>query len=131
MNAQASGKFRGQALLTLALDKLKVGDKVYNIQTDPYTQQTSARGKNTAEKVGAGAVAGAILGGIFGGGKGAAIGSAAGAGAGGGVQAASKRPDIKLTSEKVLTFTLQAPVTLVPTTKPARDGQKLPPPSAQ
>ena len=125
VNAQSSGKFAGQSLLVLQLDRIKVGDRSYNIQTDQFTQKTSARGKNTAEKVGAGAVAGAILGGIFGGGKGAAIGSAAGAGAGGGVQAASKKPDIKLSSEKILTFTLQAPVTLVPTTKPAREGQKL------
>ena len=125
VNAQASGKFAGQALLALQLDRIKVGDRTYDIQTDQFSQKTSSRGKNTAEKVGAGAVAGAILGGIFGGGKGAAIGSAAGAGAGGGVQAASKRPDIKLSSEKVLNFTLQAPVTLVPTTKPAREGQRL------
>jgi hypothetical protein len=125
VNAQASGKFAGQALLTLQLDRIKVGDRSYDIQTDQFSQKTNSRGKNTAEKVGAGAVAGAILGGIFGGGKGAAIGSAAGAGAGGGVQAASKKPDIKLSSEKLLNFTLQAPVTLVPTTKPAREGQKL------
>lgn len=125
VNAQASGKFAGQALLVLQLDRIKVGDRTYDIQTDQFSQKTNSRGKNTAEKVGAGAVAGAILGGIFGGGKGAAIGSAAGAGAGGGVQAASKKPDIKLSSEKVLNFTLQAPVTLVPTTKPAREGQRL------
>jgi hypothetical protein len=125
VNAQASGKFAGQALLALQLDRIKVGEKSYDIETDQFSQKTSSRGKNTAEKVGAGAVAGAILGGIFGGGKGAAIGSAAGAGAGGGVQAASKKPDIKLSSEKVLNFTLQAPVTLVPTTKPAREGQRL------
>ncbi len=131
VNAQASGKFAGQALLVLELDRIKVGEKYYNIQTDQFSQKTGSRGKNTAEKVGAGAVAGAILGGIFGGGKGAAIGSVAGAGAGGGVQAASKKPDIKLSSERVLTFTLQAPVTLVPTTKPAREGQKLAPPSGQ
>jgi len=124
-NAQSSGKFQGRALLELQLDRIKVGDRWYNIDTDHFKQETGSRGKNTAEKVGAGAVAGAILGGIFGGGKGAAIGSAAGAGAGGGVQAASKKPDIKLSSERVLTFTLQAPVTIVPTTKPARGGQKL------
>jgi len=123
--AQSSGKFAGRALLELQLDRIKVGDKWYNIDTDHFKQQTGARGKNTAEKVGAGAVAGAILGGIFGGGKGAAIGSVAGAGAGGGVQAASKKPDIKLASERILTFTLQSPVTLVPTTKPAREGQRL------
>ncbi len=123
--AQSSGKFAGQALLTLQLDRIKVGEKYYNVQSDQFSQKTGSRGKNTAEKVGGGAIAGAILGGIFGGGKGAAIGSVAGAGAGGGVQAASKKPDIKLSSEKVLTFTLQAPVTIVPTNKPAREGQKL------
>jgi BON domain len=123
--AQSSGKFQGRALLELQLDKIKVGDRWYNIETDHFKQETGSRGKNTAEKVGAGAVAGAILGGIFGGGKGAAIGSAAGAGAGGGVQAASKKPDIKLSSERLLNFTLQSPVTLVPTTKPPRGGQRL------
>jgi BON domain len=123
--AQSSGKFQGRALLELQVDRIKVGDKWYNVQTDHFKQETGSRGKNTAEKVGAGAVAGAILGGIFGGGKGAAIGTAAGAGAGGGVQAAGKKPDIKLSSERLLTFTLQSPVTLVPTTKPPREGQRL------
>jgi hypothetical protein len=125
VNAQSSGKFQGRALLELQIDRIKVGEHWYNVDSDHFKQQTGARGKNTAEKVGAGAVAGAILGGIFGGGKGAAIGSVAGAGAGGGVQAASKKPDIKLSSERVLTFTLQSPVTIVPTTKPARGGQRL------
>lgn len=129
--AQSSGKFAGKALLELQLDRIKVGNRWYNIQTDHFAQQTGARGKNTAEKVGGGAIAGAILGGIFGGGKGAAIGSVAGAGAGGGVQAASKKPDIKLSSERILTFALQAPVTIVPTTKPAREGQKLESPAPQ
>ena len=66
------------------------------------------------------AAASAVAGTLIGAAAGAAIGSVAGAGAGGGVQAASKKPDIKLSSEKVLTFTLQSPVTIVPTTKPAR-----------
>jgi BON domain len=123
--AQASGKFAGKALLELQLDRIKVGERWYNVETDHFKQETGSRGKNTAAKVGGGAVAGAILGGIFGGGKGAAIGSVAGAGAGGGVQAASKKPDIKLSSERILTFALQQPVTIVPTTKPARSGQKL------
>jgi outer membrane biosynthesis protein TonB len=123
--AQASGKFAGRALLELQLDRIKVGDRWYNVETDHFKQETGSRGKNTAAKVGGGAVAGAILGGIFGGGKGAAIGSVAGAGAGGGVQAASKKPDIKLSSERILTFALQQPVTIVPTNKPARSGQKL------
>ena len=129
--AQSSGKFAGRALLELQVDRLRVGERWYNVQTDHFKQETGSRGKNTAEKVGGGAIAGAILGGIFGGGKGAAIGSVAGAGAGGGVQAASKKPDIKLSSERILTFTLQGPVTIVPTNKPAREGQKLDTPSSQ
>jgi hypothetical protein len=123
--AQSSGKFAGKALLELQLDRIKVGERWYNVESDHFKQETGSRGKNTAAKVGGGAVAGAILGGIFGGGKGAAIGSVAGAGAGGGVQAASKKPDIKLSSERILTFALQQAVTIVPTTKPARSGQKL------
>jgi hypothetical protein len=123
VNAQASGKFAGRALLELQLDRIKVGSRWYDVATDHFKQETGSRGKNTAEKVGGGAAVGAILGGIFGGGKGAAIGAAAGAGAGGGVQAASKKPDIKLSSEKILTFTLQAPVTVIPTTKPARENR--------
>ncbi len=67
--AQSSGKFAGQALLELQLDRIKVGDRWYNVQTDHFKQQTGSRGKNTAEKVGGGAIAGAILGGILGGGK--------------------------------------------------------------
>src|SRR5258708_14975926 len=59
VNAQASGKFAGRALLTLQLDRIKVGDRYYNIQTDQFSQQTGSRGKNTAAKVGGGAVAGA------------------------------------------------------------------------
>src|SRR5262249_61557590 len=86
----------------------------YNLQTDQYTKKGSSRGKNTAEKVGGGAVVGSIIGALAGGGKGAAIGAAAGAGVGGGVQAATKAQQIKLPSETVLNFTLQAPITVIP-----------------
>ncbi|HWF91341.1 MAG TPA: BON domain-containing protein [Terriglobales bacterium] len=114
---QSAGKFAGQSILTLQLDRLLVGSKHYNVQSDQYHRETANRNKNTAEKVGGGAVVGAILGGIFGGGKGAAIGAGAGGAAGGGVQAASKSPQIDLPSETLLHFTLQAPVTVTVTTK--------------
>jgi len=66
---------------------------------------------------------GAIIGAIAGGGKGAAIGAAAGGGLGGGVQAATKGQQIKLPSETVLNFTLQAPLTVVATTKGPNEGR--------
>ena len=120
---QSAGKFQGKSLLTLQLDRITVGSMIHSIQTDQYHREGSSRGKNTAEKVGAGAVIGAIIGGIAGGGKGAGIGAAAGGGIGGGVQAATKGQQIKLPSETVLNFTLQAPVSVIPTSKRPHSGR--------
>jgi hypothetical protein len=123
-NLQSAGKFAGKSVLQLQLDRMKVGDRYYNIQTDQFSREGSARGKNTAEKVGGGALIGALIGGLAGGGKGAGIGAAAGAGVGGGVQAASKSQQVNLGSETVLTFHLQAPVTVVETSKGPREGRQ-------
>jgi hypothetical protein len=112
VDVKSAGKFAGQSLLVLQLNRISVGDKSYNLQTDQYKRQGSNRSTNTAEKVGAGAVIGAIIGGIAGGGKGAGIGAAAGGGVGGGVQAATKGQQIKLPSESVLNFTLTSPLTV-------------------
>jgi hypothetical protein len=129
VDVKSAGKFAGQSLLILQLDRIMVGGKAYNIQTDQYKRQGSSRGKNTAEKVGAGAAIGAIIGGIAGGGKGAAIGAAAGGGLGGGVQAATKGQQIKLASETVLNFTLQNPVTVVVAQSPDSHRQRMDSPS--
>ena len=123
VEVQSAGKFQGRSILALQLDRIQVGNKHYTITTSEYRRQGSSRTKNTVEKVGAGTVIGAIIGGIAGGGKGAGIGAAAGGGLGGGVQAATKGQQIKLPSETVLTFTLQAPVTVTPTTQP-RTGSR-------
>jgi BON domain len=123
VDIKSAGKFAGQSVLALQLDRISVGGKYYNIQTDQYRRQGTSRGKNTAEKVGAGAGIGAIIGAIAGGGKGAAIGAAAGGGLGGGVQAATHGQQIKLPTETVLNFTLQGPLTVVPTTKGPNEGR--------
>lgn len=118
VDVKSAGKFAGQSVVVLQLDRISVGGKSYSVQTDQYKRQGSSRGKNTAEKVGAGAAIGAIIGGIAGGGKGAGIGAAAGGGLGGGVQAATKGQQIKLPSETVLNFTLQNPLTVTPAQGP-------------
>jgi hypothetical protein len=123
VSVQSAGKFAGQSLLVLQLDRLAAGSKYYNIQTDQYSRKGTSRGKNTAEKVGAGAGIGAIIGAIAGGGKGAAIGAAAGGGLGGGVQAATKGQQIKLPSETVLNFTLQNPLTVIPPSRGPNEGR--------
>jgi len=126
VDVENGGKFTGKAQLTLQLDRISVGGKHYNIQTEEFHRETKSRTTNTAEKVGAGTVIGAIIGGLAGGGKGAAIGAGAGAGVGGGAQAVGKAPQVKLPSETVLTFTMQAPLTVVPTSQgPDTDRPRL------
>ena len=125
VDVKSAGKFAGQSVLALQLDRISAGGKYYNLQTDQYRRQGSSRGKNTATKVGAGAGIGAIIGAIAGGGKGAAIGAAAGGGLGGGVQAATKGQQIKLPSETVLNFTLQAPLTVVEAKGPNHGRRRL------
>ncbi len=125
VSVKSAGKFAGQSEVVLQLDSLAMGSKTYSLQTDQYKKTGSSRGKNTAEKVGGGAIVGGIIGAIAGGGKGAAIGSAAGAGVGGGVQAATKGQQIKLPSETVLNFILQAPIEVVQSPLAEADRQKL------
>jgi len=125
VNVKSAGKFAGASQVVLQLDSLTSGGATYNLQTDQYTKTGASRGKNTAEKVGAGAAIGGIIGALAGGGKGAAIGAAAGGGLGGGVQAATKGQQIKLPSETVLNFTLQAPLTVVQAQNPDASRQKL------
>ncbi|MFZ0285142.1 MAG: BON domain-containing protein [Terriglobales bacterium] len=128
VDVKSAGKFAGRSVVVLQLDSVSSGGQTYNIQTDQYTRESSSRGKNTAEKVGGGAAIGAIIGALAGGGRGAAIGAAAGGGLGGGVQAATKSQQIKLPSETVLNFTLQAPVTVIATSQgPDAGRQKLEP----
>ena len=125
VEVKSAGKFAGQSSVVAQLDSLTFGGRTYNLQTDQYSKKGSSRGKNTAEKVGAGAAIGGIIGAIAGGGKGAAIGAAAGGGVGGGVQAATKGQQIKLPSETVLNFTLQQPITVVQAARADANREKL------
>ena len=129
VDVKSAGKFAGQSLLVLQLDRVLVTGKSYSLQTNQYRRQGGNRTTNTVEKVGAGAAIGAIIGGIAGGGKGAGIGAAAGGGLGGGVQAATKGQQIKLASETVLNFTLESPLTVTKVDQgPDAGRRKLDPP---
>lgn len=114
VEAKDAAHFSGSSSLTVELTRLIVNGKSYNIQTDQWSKQGTARGKNTAEKVGGGAALGAIIGGIAGGGKGAAIGAGVGAGAGTGAQAITRGQQVRLGPEAELTFRLQMPLTVTP-----------------
>ena len=112
VSVKPSTHFSGRSELTLQLTQLTIGNKSYPIETDSWSQQGNARGKNTIEKGAGGAALGAIIGGLAGGGRGAAIGATAGAATGTGVNAVTKGQRITLRPESSLTFRLQSPVTV-------------------
>jgi hypothetical protein len=121
---KSAGHFTGKPEIALELTALNVNGRRYSLHTNQYSREGSARGKNTAAKVGGGAAVGTIIGAIAGGGKGAAIGGIIGAGAGTGVQAASKAPQIHVASEALLSFTLQNQLTVTPVSAIQRSRSK-------
>ncbi len=112
VEARSAARFKGSSLLTLELTRIDMSERKIAIVTNTFSKQGAGRGKNTAEKVGGGAVLGAVIGAIAGGGKGAAIGAAAGAGTGAGVNAVSRGEQVQISSESLLNFTLQQPLSI-------------------
>ena len=126
VSASQAGKFKGKSELHLELIKLELHGQSYPLVSSTYSLSGGSRGKNTAEKVGGGAVLGAIIGAIAGGGKGAAIGAGIG-GAGGGVyQGVTHGKEVKIPSETKLDFHLDQPVTIMvmPRSTPAPENQQ-------
>jgi hypothetical protein len=111
-SASSAGKMTGQSELRLELVKLEYQGQSYPLVSTTYSQVGDSRGKDTAKKVGGGAVLGAIIGAVAGGGKGAAIGGTLGAGAGGVYQGATHGQQVKIPSETQLNFQLDQPATL-------------------
>jgi len=111
-SAKSAGHMTGESELRLELVKLEYQGQSYSLVSSTYSLSGPSRGKNTAKKVGGGAVLGTLLGAIAGGGKGAAIGAGAGAAAGTVVQAATRGKQVKIPSETKLDFQLEQPVTV-------------------
>lgn len=110
-NAKSAGKFKGGAILAIALISVTVRNSSYDLMTNTHTQTTTGKGKRTAGFIGGGGAAGALIGGIAGGGKGAAIGALAGAGAGtGGAALSGNNREISLPAETPISFKLAQPV---------------------
>ena len=112
IQSKQAGRIEGQSELRLELTGIKINNQIVSIVTGAYTASGSSRTKNTAEKVGGGAVIGALIGAIAGGGKGAAVGAGVGAGAGTAVQVMTHGQEVHVPSETVLNFTLEQPATV-------------------
>jgi hypothetical protein len=117
--ASSAGHMKGKSELHLELVKMDFQGRSYGLVSDTYSQAGSSRGRNTAKKVGGGAIVGALVGGLLGGGKGAAIGAGVGAGGGAVYQGATKGQQVKIPSETKLDFELSQPVTITVMPRPS------------
>ncbi|MGI8958978.1 MAG: hypothetical protein ACR2IV_04280 [Bryobacteraceae bacterium] len=100
--------------LALALSSIAVRGVPHHVQSGILFQKGRdgiGANKRTAIYSGGGAAVGALIGGLVGGGRGAGIGAASGAGAGAGTQILT-RGSVKIPSESLMSFTLQAPLAL-------------------
>jgi hypothetical protein len=124
---RAAGRVEGRAELRIEAAYLDFDGRRYSLQTSAVERAGRSEGKRTAATVGTTAAVGAIIGAIAGGGKGAAIGAAAGAGAGTAASVMTKGKQVKVPSETLLEFTLQAPltVTVMPGKSDTRRGRSL------
>jgi BON domain/YMGG-like Gly-zipper len=112
VSASSAGRVTGKSELRLELVKLEFQGQSYPLVSSTYSLSGSSRGKDTAKKVGVGAVLGTLIGAIAGGGKGAAIGAGVGAAGGGVYQGATHGQQVKIPSETRLDFQLEQPVSV-------------------
>jgi hypothetical protein len=112
IEAVPQGRFKGGAVLSLALESVTISGDAYDIQTSSVSRSLKGKGKRTATFIGGGAGGGALIGGLAGGGKGALIGAALGAGAGTAGAAYTGEKEIVLPAESTLSFTLTEPLTI-------------------
>jgi hypothetical protein len=111
-SAKGAGRIKGNSEMEVRLASLEYRGHTYPVESSVVAEQGKARGKQTMVRTGIGAAAGAIIGALAGGGKGAAIGSAAGGGAGLGYDVLTHGQQVKIPSETVLNFRLEAPLLL-------------------
>jgi hypothetical protein len=110
---ERGGRVRERARLGVRFTSIVLADGTrLPIQTEAILREGDSPGRESAAKIGGGAIGGAIIGGILGGAKGAAIGSTVGAGAGTGAVMVGGRNHATLPSGSPLTVRLEDPVTI-------------------
>jgi hypothetical protein len=109
-----AGQLAGSPELALRLTLLDMGGLSYPLDSDEFRVKGPSKTAHTVGNVAAGAVLGAIIGGAAGGGPGAAIGAVAGGTVGTAASAAMHGPAAWIPAEALVTFHLNAPVTVAP-----------------
>lgn len=114
VEVQNAGPYSGKSALVVEVTRLAYNGRTYDLHSDEYSKQGPSRSGRAVATIGGGAGVGALIGGILGGGRGAAIGAMIGAGAGTGIQGRAKAAQVQLPAESMLSFRLEAPITVVP-----------------
>jgi hypothetical protein len=109
-----AGQLAGSPELALRLTSLDLGGHNYPLDSDEFRVKGPRKTAHTVGNVAAGAVLGAIIGGAAGGGPGAAIGAVAGGTVGTAASAAMHGPAAWIPAEALVTFHLNAPLTVEP-----------------
>ncbi len=110
---ERGGRLKDRARLGVRFTSIVLADGTrIPIHTETVMREGDSPGRESAAKIGGGAIGGAIIGGILGGAKGAAIGSTVGAGAGTGAVMAGGRNAATLPAGSPVTVRLESPATI-------------------
>ena len=110
---ERGGKMRERARLGVKFTSVVLADGTrLPLHTETIYREGDPPGRESAAKIGGGAIGGAIIGGILGGAKGAAIGGSIGAGAGTAAVVAGDRNHATLSAGTPLTVRIEDPVTV-------------------
>jgi hypothetical protein len=108
VQATSSGRFKGRAVMTLALDSFDLKGRKYSIRSGDSTRVSSRHRKRNWLWIGGGAGGGALAGAAAGGKVGGLIGAGAGAAVGTIGAAVTGRKDVRLPVETRVMFRLQS-----------------------
>jgi len=111
---EGSGHLAGSSVLALALTSLDLGGQSYPLNTDQFKVKGPNKAGQTASNAVGGALIGAIIGCAVGRGPGCAIGAGVGAAGGTAASAASGGPRVWIPAEALVTFHINAPLTVNP-----------------
>lgn len=112
VDARPAGHLKGRPILALQLNNVDMADNTYALNSSVWQHEGPGKGGQTAATVTGTTVIGAFAGGVAGGGSGALLGGLLGGLGGAGISALSSGPRLFIPAESVLTFYVNAPLTV-------------------
>ncbi len=112
IDARGPGHLKGHPKLALQLSNLEMADMHYPLTSYVWDRRGPGKGAQTTNNVVGGAVVGTAIGGFSGGGAGALLGATLGGLGGAGLSSLSSGARVVVPPESVLTFYLNAPLTV-------------------